>query len=62
MLLSIASAMAPISLVMVFWQTSPFWTSIIAWAMLGEQIFVLELVAMVICFSAVVIIAMQAQD
>ena len=45
---------------MVLWQTSPFWITIVAWFMLKEPIIPLELVCMVICFSAVALIAWQS--
>ena len=44
---------------MVFWQTSPFWTSIIAYFILNERLFSLEIVAICICFAAVAVIATQ---
>ena len=51
--------MAPISLIMVFWSTSPFWVSLFAFCFLKERIYLLEIVAMVICFIAVLIIARE---
>ena len=62
LLVNIASPMAPISLIMVCWTTSPFWTSIVARFMLSESIVPLEIVSMIICFSAVVLIALQRKD
>ena len=57
-LLNMAAPLAPISLIMVMWQTSPFWISIVAFCMLSEPIIPLEVVAMMICFGAVITIAM----
>ena len=57
--LNIAASLAPISLVYVFFQTNPFWTSMIAFFALGEPLFKLELLAMFICFSSVIVIATQ---
>ena len=53
--------MAPLSLVMVCWQTNPFWISIIALVWLREPIMKLELLGMVICFAMVGVIASQAK-
>lgn len=59
LLLALAAPLAPLALIMVFWQTSPFWISIVAFCLLSEPIIPLELIAMVVCFGAVVVIAMQ---
>ena len=61
-LLNLAISMAPLTLVTVFYQTSPFWITIIAYYMLGEPIFKLEILSMIICFSAVVAIAIQTKN
>ena len=55
--LSLAAPLAPLALVMVFWQTNPFWISIVAFCLLREPIIPLELISMFICFAAVVVIA-----
>ena len=57
LLLNLAAPLAPLALIMVFWQTSPFWISIVAFCWLSEPIIPLELVSMVLCFSAVIVIA-----
>ena len=54
--------MAPISLIMICWQTSPFWISIIARIWLKEPIVYLELLGMIICFVMVGLIAFQAKE
>ena len=61
-MLNIAAPLAPLALIMVFWQTTSFWVSIMAWCFLREPIYRLEIIAMVVCFSAVVVIAMQARN
>ena len=61
-LLNLAVTKAPLSLIMVFWQTSPFWISIIAFLFLKEPIVAIELVSMLICFGAVVVISLQQKD
>ena len=60
-MLNLAVPLAPLSLIMVFMQTSPFWVSILAYCLLSEPIYRLEIVAMLICFGAVVTIAMQVR-
>ena len=44
---------------MVFWQTSPFWISIVAFFWMREAIIPLEIISMLFCFSMVVLIATQ---
>ena len=56
-LMNMATPLAPISLVMVITQTSPFWISLIACFMLGEPIIALEIISMIVCFTAVIVIA-----
>ena len=58
-LLSLAAPLAPLALIMVFWQTNPFWISLIACCLLGERIVPLELVSIFLCFAAVIVIATQ---
>ena len=61
-LLNMAVSLAPISLVMVLWQTSPFWISILSFLVLREPIVCLEIVSMIVCFAAVALIASQAEQ
>lgn len=58
-LLMCAVPLAPLALIMIFWQTSPFWISIVAFFLLKEPIIPLELISMMVCFGAVVLIACQ---
>ena len=58
-LLNIAAPLAPLALIMVFWQTAPFWVSVVAFFILRERIFPLEILGMVICFTGVIVIALQ---
>lgn len=51
--------MAPISLIMVFWSTNPFWISLFAFCFLKERVYLIEIVAIIICFIAVLIIARE---
>ena len=57
LLLYVAAPMAPLALLMVLWQTNPFWISILAYLMLNEPIMKLEIISMLFCFGAVVVIA-----
>ena len=56
-LLNLAVPLAPLSLIMIFWQTSPFWVTIVAYFFLKEPIIAIELISMFICFTAVIVIA-----
>ena len=60
--MNIAAPLAPLSIVMVFAQTSPFWISIIAYFFLNESIIPLEIFGMIVCFTAVVVIAITAEE
>lgn len=55
-LFAVCLTLIPISLTFILMQTSPFWTSIIAYWVNKEPIFKYEYVAMVVCFSAVIYI------
>ena len=46
---------------MIFFQTSPFWVTIVAYFFLKEPIIAIELISMFICFSAVIVIATQSK-
>ena len=59
--MNIAAPLAPLSLVMIFAQTSPFWTTIIAYFVLSEAVIHVEIIGMIICFAGVVAIAYQAE-
>lgn len=59
---NIACALAPICLVMVCRQTSSFWASLLAFVLLGEAIYPLEIIGMFLCFGAVIMIAMQQRE
>ena len=55
----LAAPLAPVSLIMLFYQTQPFWISLSAFCILRERIHCCEIIGMVICFTAVVVIALQ---
>lgn len=54
-------SLLPLSLHMIIYQTSPFWTSILAFLLNGERIQAFEYVAMVLCFCGVIAIALSKQ-
>ena len=47
----------PLSLIMIVFQTHPFWTSVLSYLVLREEMKRFEVGAMVLCFSGVVCIA-----
>ena len=57
-LFNLAVPLAPLSLIIILFNTSPFWISIIGCLFLKENLMCLEAIAMVICFGAVVVIAL----
>ena len=56
-LIKVTVTMVPLALIMVIWNTCPFFISVIAFLFLSEPISRLEIFAMVLCFCAVVFIA-----
>ena len=59
---NIAAAYAPLSIAIVCRQTTTFWASLVAYLALGENLYPLEIVGMVLCFAAVIVIAMQQRN
>ena len=59
---NISAAYTPLSIGLVCLQTATFWQSIIAYLILLEPIFPLEMLGMVLCFIAVVILAMEKNE
>lgn len=55
-------SLLPLSLHMIIYQTSPFWTSILAFWLNGERIQMFEYFAMALCFLGVVAIALSKQS
>lgn len=52
----------PFSLLVILFQTNPFWTSILSYMVNGEKIYAVEAIGMVICFIAVICIAINAAE
>ena len=59
---NLAVPFVPLSLVMIIFNTSPFWIAIIAFCLLGEPIIGLEIIGIILCFGAVVAIALQTDE
>ena len=51
--------MIPFSLMVILYQTSPFWTSIMGYFLNGEPLYTVEIVGMVLCFVAIVAITLE---
>ena len=47
----------PMAVIMIIYQTNPFWNSLLSYLINGDKVQKIEIVAMVICFIGVVIIA-----
>jgi len=47
----------PMAVIMIIYQTNPFWNSLLSYLINGDRVQKIEIVAMVICFIGVVIIA-----
>lgn len=55
-------SLLPVSLFMIIWQTTPFFTSVFGLFINKEKIQALEWVSMALCFAGVVIISMSNGD
>ena len=44
---------------MIIFQTGSFWTSILAWCIFKEPLYPIEMLAMVVCFAAMVTITLS---
>ena len=53
-------AMVPIVVQTTIFNTAPFWTTFLAWCVLGDKISCFEIVAMIISFGGVVLIALSS--
>ena len=58
LLINACLTMIPVSLLVILFQTSPFWTSILSYYVNGEPIYRVEILGMILCFVAVIIITM----
>ena len=62
LLINACLTMIPFSLLVILFQTSPFWTSVLSYFINGEPIYRIEILGMVLCFIAVIIITMSEED
>ena len=56
-LINLAVPLAPLTLIMVVFQTNPFWITLIAFCILREPIVHFEFIGILLCFGAVILIA-----
>ena len=61
LLINACLSMIPFSLLVILFQTSPFWTSFLSYYVNGEPIYGIEIMGMILCFVAVIIITMAEQ-
>lgn len=61
-LINLSLTMIPFSLIVIIFQTAPFWTSILSYWINGEKIMMNEIVGMGLCFIAIVIITTSETD
>ena len=54
--------MIPFTLLVILFQTSPFWTSILAYKFNNEPLYKVEVIGMILCFVAVVFITIDEND
>ena len=62
LLINMCLTMIPFSLLVILFQTSPFWTSILSYYYNGEPLYKMELAGMLMCFLAVVIITTSENE
>ena len=60
-LINASLELVPFSLLVILFQTNPFWTSILSFLINGEQIYLIEALGMVVCFFAVIAICVTSQ-
>lgn len=56
LLVNASLELIPFSLLVIIFQTNPFWTSILSYFVNGENIRLVEIASMLICFICVLII------
>ena len=61
-LINACLTMIPFTLLVILFQTSPFWTSIMGYKFNGEPLYTVEIVGMVLCFIAVVFITLDEKE
>lgn len=56
LLINASLELIPFSLLVILFQTNPFWTTILGYFINKEHIFAVELIGIIICFAAVIVI------
>ena len=56
LLVNASLELIPFSLLVIIFQTNPFWTSLLSFCVNGEKIRLLEILSMVVCFICVIVI------
>lgn len=62
LLINMCLTMIPFSLIVIIFQTAPFWTSILSFYVNGEKIMFNEMVGMGLCFMAIILITTSETD
>ena len=55
-------SLIPFSLLVIIFQTSPFWTSLLSYKFNNEPLYAVEIVGMILCFVVVCFITMSEAD
>ena len=58
-LINACLSMIPFTLLVILFQTSPFWTSMMGYAFNGEPLYKVEIIGMLLCFGCVVAITLN---
>ena len=58
--ITFAIAMVPIVVNVTIFNTAPFWTTFLAWLMLGDKITCFEVIAMAASFGCIIVIGMSS--
>lgn len=61
-LINAVLTMIPFTLLVILFQTSPFWTSIMGYSINGEPLYMVEIIGMILCFVAVVAITLDDKE
>ena len=61
-MINAALSFVPFSLLVIIYQTSQFWTSILSYKFNSEPLYMVEIFGMILCFIAVCIVTMYEKD
>ena len=62
LMINAALSFVPFSLLVIIYQTSPFWTSLLSYKINGEPLYMVEVFGMLFCFAAVCTVTMCEDD